>query len=322
MKVFFAVLFLAASAGATVRLETSLEPREATVGDPLVLQIKAACETPGECRLDLGSAVGPFEVVQVSTGINQPNGRLVEREFKITLALFDVGVSTLPAITVNCLEKDRAVSATTPEIPVTIKSVLTAESKDIRGLKGRLKKVMNRPVVFALAAVLALIAGVIAWFKFRPGKKGRTPPGPPPVAPHVRALEELRALEEDLSVPAKLFYSRLTDILRAYLEGAFNAPALDRTTAEIFAELKALSITTDQRLGLRTVLEDGDLAKFAKLEPTEEERLTDFQRVRDFVLATKPDENSMSQKGTTQIPHPALRATFPQEGKGKNNFPT
>jgi hypothetical protein len=88
------------------------------------------------------------------------------------------------------------------------------------------------------------------------------------VAPHVRALEELRALEEELTVPAKMFYSRLTDILRAYLEGAFNAPALDRTTAEIFAELKSLSITTDQRLGLRTVLEDGDLAKFAKLEPT------------------------------------------------------
>jgi hypothetical protein len=287
----YLLIQLAVSAGATVRLGTSLEPREATVGDPLVLHIKAACEPPGECGVDVGSAVGPFEVVQVSTGASQAVGSLVEREFKITLALFDVGVSTLPSLTVNCLEKGRAVSAKTPEIPVTIKSVLTAESKDIRGLKGRLKKVMNRPVVFALAAVLALVAGVIAWFKFRPGKKGRTPL-PPPVAPHVRALEELRALEEELTVPAKMFYSRLTDILRAYLEGAFNAPALDRTTAEIFAELKALSITTDQRLGLRTVLEDGDLAKFAKLEPTEEERLTDFQRVRDFVLATKPDEKN------------------------------
>lgn len=55
-------------------------------------------------------------------------------------------------------------------------------------------------------------------------------------------------------------------------------------------ELKSLSITMDQRLGLRVVLEDGDLAKFAKLEPTENERLKDFERVRDFVLATKPLE--------------------------------
>jgi hypothetical protein len=52
----------------------------------------------------------------------------------------------------------------------------------------------------------------------------------------------------------------------------------------------------DQRLGLRTVLEDGDLAKFAKLEPTVEERLMDFERVRDFVLATKPEEGELAEK--------------------------
>ncbi|MBK8575418.1 MAG: hypothetical protein IPN90_07010 [Elusimicrobia bacterium] len=293
-----AIWFLTSGAFAKVRVETSLEPREGTVGDLLVLQLKTVAEAPGNCRVDVGGTVGAFEVVQFSTAAEQRNGSLVERDFTITLALFDVGVSTLPALTVRCQEQAQTVEVKTPEIPVTIKSVLTPESKDIRGLKGYLKKVPNWPVILSLLAFLLVIGGIVVWVKFGKGKGGRRPPpGPPPVAPHVRALEDLRRLEEELTAPAKVFYSQLTDILRAYLEGAFDAPAMDRTTAEIFVELKSLSITIDQRLGLRAVLEDGDLAKFAKLEPTEEERLNDFQRVRDFVLATKPDEENLKADG-------------------------
>jgi hypothetical protein len=299
MKRLIAGLFvcLSVSAFAKVRVETSLEPREATVGDPLVLQLKTVAQEPGNCRVDVGATVGAFDVVQFSTGADQRNGTSVERDFTITLALFDVGVSTLPALTVRCQENGQTAEVKTPEIQVTIKSVLTPESKDIRGLKGALKKVPNWPVILTLLAVVLILGLVFLWVKFRPGKAGRRPPGPPPVAPHVRALEDLRRLEEELTVPAKLFYSQLTNILRAYLEGAFEIPAMDRTTAEIFVQLKSLSITLDQRVGLRTVLEDGDLAKFAKLEPTEEERLGDFQRVRDFVLATKPDDINPTEHG-------------------------
>lgn len=297
----FGLLIFAAPAFAKVRVETSLEPREATVGDVLTLQIKTAMEGANKCQIDPGKTVGPFEVLQFSTAPDRPNGNLMERDFQLSLALFDVGVSTLPALTVRYRENGQWSEVKTPEIPVTIKSVLTPQSKDIHGLKGRLKKVPHWPVIGALVGALAFIGGLVWWVRFRPAKRGLRPVGPPPVAPHVRALEDLRRLEEEMESPAKIFFSRLTDILRAYLEGAFRLPATDRTTAEISAELKSLPISMDQRLGLRTVLEDGDLAKFAKLEPTVEERLKDFERVRDFVLATKPEEGvageSPAEKG-------------------------
>jgi hypothetical protein len=290
MKHFWLIslLFIATTALAKVRLETTLEPREATVGDVLGLQVNSVAESPGDCRLTVGETVGPFEVVSVSSGPDRLNGDLVERDFRVTLTLFDVGVSTLPALAVTCTEQKNTTEVKTPEIPVTIKSVLTKESKDIYGLKGRLKKVWNRPVVISLLILLVIIGVLVWWIRFRPGRPGAPPPGPPPIPPHLKALKDLRRLEEDLSLPAKIFYSQLTDILRAYLEGAFQAPAMDRTTAEITAELKHMDLSTDQRMGLRTVLEDGDLAKFAKLEPTPEERLTDFERVRNFVMATQP----------------------------------
>lgn len=298
--VCFGLLVFASTAFAKVRVETSLEPRTATVGDVLTLQIKTAMEGTNRCQLDVGKTLGPFEVLQFSTAPDRRNGIVLERDFQLSLTLFDVGVSTLPALTVSCQENGQRTEIKTPEIPVTIKSVLTADSKDIHGLKGRLKKVPNWPVIGALAGVLLFIGGLVWWFRYRPGKRGIRPVGPPPVAPHVRALEDLRRLEEELESPAKVFFSRLTDILRAYLEGAFRLPATDRTTAEISAELKSLTISMDQRLGLRTVLEDGDLAKFAKLEPTLEERLKDFERVRDFVMATKPEEGSPGENSQSK----------------------
>ena len=283
-------MLFSSSSFATVRVETSLEPRTGTVGDVLTLQVKSVSEAPGNCRMDVGTRVGPFEVLSFSTAPDRREGTSIERDFRLTLTLFDVGVSTLPALTVHCQDRGQATDVKTPEIPVTIKSVLTPQSKDIHGIKGTLKKIPNWPVIGALLGVLLLVGGIVWWVRFRPGQRGFRPVGPPPVPPHVRALEDLRRLEEELEAPAKVFFSRLTDILRAYLEGAFQIPATDRTTAEISAELKSLTISMDHRLGLRTVLEDGDLAKFAKLEPTTEERLKDFERVRDFVVATKPEE--------------------------------
>jgi hypothetical protein len=263
------LFFLATTISAKVRVETSLEPREATVGDVLTLQVKTVLEGAGSCGLDVGKRVGPFEVLHFSTGHHRRNGNLVEQDFQLNLTLFDVGVSTLPALTVHCQENGQRTDVKTPEIPVTIKSVLTPQSKDIHGLKGRLKKVPNWPVIGALAGVLLLVGGLVWWFRFRPGKGGIRPPGPPPVAPHVRALEDLRRLEEEMESPAKVFFSRLTDILRMYLEGAFRLPATDRTTAEIFGGVEvSFPSAWINGLGLRTVLEDGDLAKFAKLEPT------------------------------------------------------
>jgi hypothetical protein len=167
-----------------VRVETSLEPREGTVGDVLTLQIKTVRRAPGIAGLDVGKTVGAFEVLHFLDGTDRRNGILVERDFQLRLTLFDVGVSTLPGPHGACQENGQRTEVKTPEIPVTIKSVLTPQSKDIHGLKGRLKKVPNWPVIGAAGGGSNIDRGDSLVGSVSAGRRGAfAPRGPRPLRP-------------------------------------------------------------------------------------------------------------------------------------------
>jgi hypothetical protein len=62
----------------------------------------------------------------------------------------------------------------------------------------------------------------------------------------------------------------VSDTLRVYLEERFDCHAPDRTTEEFLFELQdAPWLTPDQKQSLGEFLENCDLVKFARFEPTE-----------------------------------------------------
>ncbi len=276
------------SAGAQVRLQASVEPREATVGDRVELKITAVPDAGVTLQPFISEKqLGPFEVVGFSTGVSATAG-VSSPEFRWTLTIFDVGVSTIPPIAFRYRGRDgKEKTAATPALPVTVRSVLKPDAKDIHGLKGKLSKVLDKAALGILLAALAAV-GLAVLFLRRKRAAAPAPPGPPPRPAHETALEALSRLEESLTDPAKVYYSRLADILRAYLEGRFQIPSLDRTTGEITAALKAGPFPVDQRMALREVLDNSDFAKFAKGDPEVNERLKDLERVRGFVQDTRP----------------------------------
>lgn len=180
----------------------------------------------------------------------------------------------------------------TPELYVTINSVLGPDSKDIREIKGPLSAAW-KIVLVVLAAVALGLAGYF-WWRRKKQIAGGFFSGPPPRPAHEAALEALVALESSLGGPAKTFYSRLSDVLRQYIEGRYGVPAMDRTTSELFQEMKRRPAEFSLLAELRDVLGTSDLAKFAKWEPTEEERRRDVGQVRQFVLKTKPVETPLA----------------------------
>jgi hypothetical protein len=225
----------------------------------------------------LPDKMGAFEVLSSTPA---------PREFTATLTVFDVGVSTVPAQTwvVDTPAGPRELHS--PDIPVTIRSTLPADARDIRDIRGPL----DFPRAWGWAIALLIGAGILAtaWALYRRRCRSAALPSVPPRPPHETAWEELDALESLLTGPAKLYYSRLADILRAYLEGQFRLPALDRTTTEIAAALKTSSVPAAFRPDLRDALESADLAKFAKWDVPVENRLAHLERARAFVAATRP----------------------------------
>ena len=108
---------------------------------------------------------------------------------------------------------------------------------------------------------------------------------------HIIAFRELEKLKEEQlwqKGEIKFYYSRLTEILRQYLENRFGIFSLELTTSETLADLVKAGFKKDESYNqLRSVLTGADLVKFAKYKPESEENEYHFRNSWDFVEVTK-----------------------------------
>ncbi|HPS55740.1 MAG TPA: hypothetical protein PLP05_09085, partial [Sedimentisphaerales bacterium] len=119
---------------------------------------------------------------------------------------------------------------------------------------------------------------------------------------HEIALEKLNQLEkENLPIKGmlKLFYEKISGILRHYIEDRFELNAPERTTEEFLAELKYSAVLSgeDKNL-LAQFLQQCDLVKFAKYQPEQQQVESTFTIVRDFVEKTKSQEKQIDVTNT------------------------
>ena len=126
---------------------------------------------------------------------------------------------------------------------------------------------------------ILILAGVLiiaTWFiRKRKRKKQEGVRFKPLIPPHITALQELDKVKEERlwqNNREKEYYSRLTEILRIYLEGRYEIYAMEQTSEEILDSLSKTGFN-DNRLfdKLKSTLTISDLAKFAKLKPSPNE---------------------------------------------------
>jgi hypothetical protein len=153
--------------------------------------------------------------------------------------------------------------------------------------------------------LLVAVLGVLIWAVIRfIRKRKKTEKGieviinPDPA--HVIAFRELEKLRDEKlwqNGEIKLYYTKLTEILRQYLENRFRVFSLELTTSETLEALVKTGFKKDVSYNqLKTVLTGADLVKFAKYKPESSENESHFQTSWDFVLATlEPEATSGPQ---------------------------
>ncbi len=142
------------------------------------------------------------------------------------------------------------------------------------------------------AALVAAVLTLIALFFLRRYLAAAVPPPPARPANEV-ALERLASLSiEELTSAER--YSGVIHVLREYLAGRYRIDALEMTTRELMRALVGEDLKEITDTEIRSVLEDADLVKFARLEPSDEEARGLISTVRRVVVATweapEPDE--------------------------------
>lgn len=111
---------------------------------------------------------------------------------------------------------------------------------------------------------------------------------------HVIAFRELEKLRNEKlwqSGEMKKYYTRLTEIIRQYLENRYQVCSLELTTSETLEALVKTGFRKNELYNkLKSVLNGADLVKFAKYKPEPVENETIFSDSWDFVNATKVTE--------------------------------
>ena len=167
----------------------------------------------------------------------------------------------------------------------------------------------NAPVTFAeilpwlvIVIIAALVIYLLARFLPRNPLRRYVRPQAPEEPAHVIALRELQSLrKEELWQKGEIkeFYSRLSDILRRYIDNRYGISSPELTTDETVRMLQKAAVTTPGQMAIvKELLSLSDMVKFAKYVPQGDlnERCHD-DAIR-FVEETKaPDVTDGQAKG-------------------------
>lgn len=103
------------------------------------------------------------------------------------------------------------------------------------------------------------------------------------IDPFTEAMRQLEALQKE-NLPAKdetkLYYSRLTDIFRVYIEKRKNIHSLQQTTDDLVKQLRSIKLSEPEYNELAQALRLSDFVKFAKYIPTENDNTTVFATIK------------------------------------------
>lgn len=186
---------------------------------------------------------------------------------------------------------------TTEPLTISVGSLLygKTEKPELNEIKGPVDLPL-RPNWLLIVLSFLLFTGIIVVFILFRKRKREEVSAIPSIPPYEIALKELEALlKEDLIAKGfiKLFYQKISDIVRNYIENRFRIHAPERTTEEFMEELRSSTLLQQQyRPLLEKFLTHCDMVKFAKYHPSEDEILATIDSAKDFLFKTASSTQS------------------------------
>lgn len=319
MSILLLLLITLPSLGQDIKVNAKLDTTRILIGDQVNLWFML--EHPEGLKVDFptigDSLAGKIEVL---SGSNPDTFSRMNRILKIRQRLlvtsFDTGFYVIPPFKFS-YNNSRDSLQTNP-LSLEVFGMPVDTTKGITDIKPpyEIKVTLIELLPYIIIGLL-IIAIIILYVRYMKKKKLVQSlvekPEPPQIPAHLIALEQLDELVREKlwqQGKIKLYYSRLTDIIRQYIELRFGVPAMEETTEDIIRDFTRNGhIKEGIRQELKVLLELADLVKFAKWNPVAEENEVSQQGAYDFILRTKPVVNL--RKPLENVEQPALE----EEGK-------
>jgi hypothetical protein len=157
-------------------------------------------------------------------------------------------------------------------------------------------------VLLGLGVILVVFVAFYIIRKIRKKEPIISLPQKPKTPPYEIALKELENLRIDKlwqTGKNKEFHSRLTDILRTYINEQFGIDAMEMITFDLINSLKSTNVPAEEIKRLEKILTLADMVKFAKFQPLPDEHDGSLKNGVVFVENTKP-QNTAEAKPTVE----------------------
>jgi hypothetical protein len=304
VAIFLILLIISPSFGQNVTVKSTLDSSKIFIGDQIKFNVLV--DQPSDLRLILpvfkDTLCKNIEIISgpvVDSSVSKDGRIRITQKYLITS--FDSGYYQIPPAFAE-MKTDAGLKRFYSDYSqLRVMRVKIAPADTTLKIFDIIKP-YKAPVTFGEVLPWALIAVVFAafvWGAIRYIRKFRKAKAEPeiiinPDPAHIIALRELEKLKEEKlweKGEIKNYYTRLTEILRQYLENRYKIYSLELTTGETLEALVKTGFKKDGTYNqLKTVLTGADLVKFAKYNPEPHENQTHYQSSLDFVLATKEDE--------------------------------
>jgi hypothetical protein len=297
---FFALLLMAISSGPclaaeadNIRVKAEVDKAFLTIGDPVTYTVTVEHAPDIRVLSSIPAPSSDFLEIKKVEDIDKKQKKTAVTGRKFTLTSYRLGEFILDPVTVRYQKEGQPEkSILTNKLYLTVKSVAGGEAQeDIRDVKTVVPYKLRMGKFLWTLLVLGLLAG--GYFLYRALRKQKNvfQPGPPPLTPEEEALLHLGELfESDLLKRGfiKMYYLRLSEILRVYFEKRYNIQAVESTTIEILRALRPQHLEAGLYQKIQYVLEASDLAKFAKWVPAPSEIIPINKKAEEIVRESTP----------------------------------
>ncbi len=294
--IFFYVIFLFSSISAQEndKLSVIVDSTKIKIGEQLNYTIELITDSINFVEFEKTPFFSSFEIIDETEIETLRLKSKYKYTKKYALIQFDSGSYILPkqkVIINNRIKFSDSISLYVSNVKVDTLKQKLYDIKPLTIVKKNYEKLIKK--ILWLIIILLLIIGILYSYFF---KKRRKELMEKEILPFDRAISELKLLESinpKFQNEFKDYYSKLTDIVRRYIEDEVKVDALESTSQELILKLEKLidkgnlDLEKETVKNLKSVLENADLVKFAKLTPETTAATNDCKVVESVVLKTK-----------------------------------
>ena len=278
-----------------VKVETNT--KNIKIGEQI--QYKVSVETPADTPVSFpeGQTFAPLEMVKTRAADTLRDGGKYRLVMEYYLTQFDEGKYTIPSQKIRINNKDYFTDSLLLEVHTVAIDTLKQPLYDIKPIQEVKKPFTSYGwILTIIAAVLLLLIVAFVYFVFIRKKKFPFLQTQKKLPPFDRAIQDLKELQNSkylIQSQHKEYYTRLTDIVKVYLEEEVHILAKESTTDELLTKINLLqekgklNLNQETITNLKRVLQTADLVKFAKNKPSDDNAEYDRETIENVVIKTQ-----------------------------------